>query len=378
MKLDTIVVHAGQSPDPSTGAIITPIYQTATYTLEEVGKNRGFDYSRSSNPNRRDLENKLAAIEGASYGVSFASGMSAVDSVIRLLSSGDHIVAVDDVYGGVSRLLNEVAICFGITVSYVDFSDPEKVISAVTPHTKLLWVETPTNPLLKIIDLRLVTKIARERDLLTVVDSTFATPYILRPIEWGADIVVHSTTKYLSGHNQVIGGACVTNHEPLYKKLKFIQKSVGAVSSPFDCWLTLLGIRSLCLRMERHSTNAMAVATYLESHPKVEKVIYPGLSSHPQHEVAKKLLSSFGGMISFTLRGNYEESLVFLKRLRLCALAESLGSVESMVTHPASMTHADVPRAERLARGLSDGLIRLSVGIEAANDIIGDLEQALD
>lgn len=377
MKFDTTVVHAGRAPDPSTGAIIPPIYQTATYALEEVGKDKGFDYTRSSNPTRLALEENLAALEGGNYAVSFASGMSAVDAVLRLLSAGDHIVSGDDVYGGVTRLLDQIISRCGISVTYVDTSEPQNITSAITPKTKLIWLETPTNPLLKITDLGAAVKIGKDHNIPVAVDSTFATPYLLRPLEWGVDIVVHSTTKYLSGHNQIIGGACITNNKQFYDDLKFIQKSVGAVSSPFDCWLTLLGIKTLSLRMERHSANGIAVASYLESHPKVEKVIYPGLTSHPQHKIAQEQMSGFGGMISLTLYGGFDAGVCLMNSVKLFSLAESLGAVESMITHPASMTHTDVPRETRLARGLTDGLVRISVGIEDQEDIIGDLDQAL-
>lgn len=377
MKFSTKAVRAGIVPDPTTGAIVPPIYQTATYVLEEIGKDRGFDYTRSSNPTRAVLEASVAALENGRYGVSFASGMSAVDAVARLLSSGDHVISSDDVYGGVSRLYNQILNRFGIEVTYVDTSNPENIVEAIRPNTKMIWLETPTNPLLKITDLQLVAQIAWEHRLLTAVDSTFATPYLLRPLELGIDIVVHSATKYLSGHNQIIGGIVVTNVESLYEQLKFMQKSVGAVSSPFDCWLTLLGIKTLPLRMEKHSENGMAVAKYLEAHPKVKKVIYPGLPSHPQHEIAKRQMKAFSGMIAFELVGDVQTGIDFMNAVELCSLAESLGAVETMVTHPASMTHTSVPRDVRYARGLTDSLVRLSVGIEDVEDIIADLDQAL-
>jgi cystathionine beta-lyase/cystathionine gamma-synthase len=378
MKFATKAVRAGISPDPTTGAIVPPIYQTATYTLEEVGKDKGFDYTRSSNPTRAVLEANLAALEGGQYGLSFASGMATVDAVTRLLSAGDHIISSDDVYGGVSRLFDQILSRYDLSFSYVDTSNPDNVVEAIQPNTKLIWVETPTNPLLKITDLEAVSKIAKERNILMGVDSTFATPYLLCPLDWGVDLVVHSTTKYISGHNQIIGGIVITNDKKLYEQLKFFQKSIGAVSSPFDCWLTLLGVKTLPLRMERHSENGMAVAQFLEGHPKVAKVIYPGLPSHPQHEIARRQMRAFSGMISFELKGNIEAGTTLMNKVKLCSLAESLGAVETMITHPASMTHAAVPREVRLKRGLTDSLVRLSVGIEDVEDIIADLEQALE
>ena len=378
MKFATKAIHSGITPDPSTGSIIPPIYQTATYVLEELGKDKGYDYTRSSNPTRKVLEDNLAALENGKYGISFASGMSAVDAVMKLFSAGDHIVTSDDVYGGVSRLFNTILTRYGLTFSFVDTTDPQNVEDAIQENTKLIWLETPTNPMLKVTDLEAVAKIGKAHGILTGVDSTFATPYLLRPLEWGIDIVVHSTTKYLSGHNQLIGGAIVVDQEELFNQFKYFQKSIGAVSSPFDCWLTLIGMKTLPLRMDKHSSNGMEVAKYLEAHPKVKRVIYPGLESHPGHKVAKAQMSGFSGMISFELEGTFESGVSLMQGVKLAQLAESLGAVETMITHPASMTHADVPREERLARGFSDSLVRLSVGIEDVEDIIYDLEQALD
>ena len=378
MKRDTTIVHAGISPDPTTGSIIPPIYETATYVLDEVGRDKGFDYTRSSNPTRQVLEDNLAAIEGGAHGISFASGMSAVDTCLKTLNTGDHVVCTDDVYGGVTRLFNQVLSRHGIGVTYVDSSHPETVRQAVRSETKMLWIETPTNPLLKVTDLAAMSEIAKEHDLIFAVDSTFATPVFLRPLDFGADIVMHSTTKYLSGHNQIIGGIIITNREDIRDQLKFLQKSVGAVSSPFDCWLTLLGVKTLHLRMERHAANAQRVAEFLEAHPKIARVIYPGLASHAQHEIAKSQMMGFSGMISFELTGGISAGKTMMNSVELCGLAESLGAVETMITHPATMTHVDVPVEERHARGLTDGLVRLSVGIEDADDIIADLEQALD
>ncbi len=378
MKFDTKVVRAGITPDPTTGSILPPIYETATYVLEEVGKDKGFDYTRSSNPTRQVLEENLAAIEGGKYAICFASGMSAVDSVMKLLSAGDHVVSSDDVYGGVSRHFNRVLARYGLNFSYVNSSEPEAVRKAIRPETKMLWVETPTNPLLKVTDLVAMADIAKQHDLYLGVDSTFATPVFLRPLEHGVDIVMHSTTKYLSGHNQIIGGALITNRQDIYDEMKFIQKTIGAVPSPFDCWLLLLGLKTLHLRMQRHAVSAQRVAEYLEGHPKVSEVTYPGLASHPQHEIAKSQMSGFSGMISFELKGGIAAGKAVMNNVKLCGLAESLGAVETMITHPATMTHVDVPPEERQARGLTDGLVRLSVGIEDVEDIVADLEQALD
>ena len=377
MKFDTKVVRAGIVPDPTTGSILPPIYETATYVLPEVGQDKGFDYTRSSNPTRQVLEENLAAIESADHAISFASGMAAVDACLKLLASGDHVVCGDDVYGGVTRHFDNVLSFYGLQFTYVDTTDPEAVRSAMTPKTRMLWIETPTNPLLKVTDMEAMVAVAREHDILLGVDSTFATPVFLRPLEFGADIVMHSTTKYLSGHNQIIGGVLATNSREIYDKMKFIQKTIGAVSSPFDCWLNLSGLKTLHLRMQRHEESAMQVATFLESHAKIERVLYPGLPSHPQHAVAKAQMSGFSGMITFELTGGTKAGKRLMNHVKLCGLAESLGSVETMITHPASMTHADVPPEDRRRRGLTDGLVRLSVGVEDVEDIILDLEQAL-
>ena len=378
MKFDTKVVHAAIKPDPTTGSILPPLYQTATYVLEEVGKDKGFDYTRSANPTRQVLEENLAAIEGGKYGICFASGMAAVDSCLKLLKAGDHIVCTDDVYGGVYRHFSNILVKYNLSFTYVDTSNPEEVIKAVRKETKMLWIETPTNPLLKITDLKAMADISKEYNLYYCVDSTFATPVFLKPLEFGADIVMHSTTKYLSGHNQLIGGIVITNREDLCEEMKFVQKTIGAVPSPFDCWLTLLGVKTLSLRMERHSVNGQIVAEFLENHPKVARVTYPGLQSHPKYQIAKEQMSGYGGMISFELKGGLPAGKTVMNSVKLCALAESLGSVETMITHPASMTHGDVPREDRYARGLTDGLVRISVGIEDPDDIVDDLNQALE
>ena len=378
MKFDTKVVRAGISPDPTTGSILPPIYETATYVLPEVGRDLGFDYTRSSNPTRQVLEDNLAAIENGKHAISFASGMSAVDACFKLFSAGDRIVCGDDVYGGVTRLLDNIIVQQGLSVSYVDTTNTDAVRAAITPATRMLWIETPTNPLLKVSDLEAMVSIARENNILLGVDSTFATPVFLRPLDFGADIVMHSTTKYLSGHNQIIGGVLITSDQRVYEKMKFIQKSIGAVSSPFDCWLNLSGLKTLHLRMKRHEESAMQVAQFLESHAKIDRVLYPGLPSHPQHAVAKAQMSGFSGMIAFELTGGTGAGKTLMNNVQLCGLAESLGSVETMITHPASMTHADVPVEDRRKRGLTDGLVRLSVGIEDVEDIIADLENALE
>jgi cystathionine beta-lyase/cystathionine gamma-synthase len=378
VKFDTKVVRAAIKPDPTTGSIVPPIYETATYVLDEVGKDKGFDYTRSANPTRQVLEENLAAIEGGAYGVCYSSGMAAVDSCTKLLSAGDHVVCSDDVYGGTSRHFNKVLARYGLSFTYVDTSQPETVRQAIRPETKMLWVETPTNPLLKVTDLAAMGEIAKENDLLFGVDSTFATPVFLHPLEYGADMVLHATTKYLSGHNQLIGGVVITNRKDIYDDLKFVQKTIGAVPSPFDCWLALLGVKTLHLRMARHAESAQAVAEFLENHPKVARVSYPGLPSHPQHDIAKAQMSGFSGMISFELKGGIPAGTAVMNNVELCGLAESLGAVETMITHPATMTHAEVPAEDRAARGLSDGLVRLSVGIEDVDDIIADLAQALE
>jgi cystathionine beta-lyase/cystathionine gamma-synthase len=378
LKFNTKVVRASSKPDKTTGAVVPPIYQTATYVLDEVGVDKGFDYTRASNPTRQLLEEHLAAIEGAKYGICFSSGMSAVDSVLKLLKSGDHIVCSDDVYGGVSRHFNTVLVNYGLEFTYVNSSNPDEVASAVQSNTKLLWIETPTNPLLKITDLHAMNKIAKSNNLIFGVDATFSTPVFLRPLEFGADLVMHSTTKYLSGHNQIIGGSLHTNDKDIFDKMKFIQKTIGAVSSPFDCFLTMLGLRTLHLRMQRHAENAQVVAEFLENHPKVARVAYPGLKSDPGHIIAKEQMSGYSGMISFELSGGIPAGKHLMNNVKLCFLAESLGAVETMITHPATMTHADVPEEERHARGLTDGLVRLSVGIEDKDDIIEDLSQALE
>jgi len=378
MKFDTKVLHAAIKPDLTTGSIVTPLHQTATYVMEEVGKDKGFDYARSANPTRQMMEDHLAALDSGKYGVAFSSGMAAVDSCLKLLKTGDHVICSDDVYGGTYRLFNQLLINYDLHFTYVDTSFPEKIEKAIRPETKMIWAETPTNPLLKITDLNAVAKIAKKHDLIFGIDTTFITPVFLRPLEFGADLVIHSTTKYLSGHSQLIGGVVITNREDLFDQLKFVQKTVGAIPSPFDCWLTLLGVKTLDIRMKKHASNAQGVAEFLENHPKVASVTYPGLPSHPMYQVAKEQMSGFSGMISFELTGGISAGKTLMNSVQLAQIAESLGSVETMIAHPATMTHTAIPKEERLASGLTDGLVRLSVGIENVNDIIHDLEIALE
>ena len=378
MKFDTKVLHAAIKPDLTTGSIVTPLHQTATYVMEEVGKDKGFDYARSANPTRQMMEDHLAALDSGKYGVAFSSGMAAVDSCLKLLKSGDHVICSDDVYGGTYRLFNQLLINYDMHFTYVDTSFPDKIEKAIRPETKMIWAETPTNPLLKITDLNAVAKIAKKHDLIFSIDTTFITPVFLRPLEFGADLVIHSTTKYLSGHSQLIGGTVITNREDLFDQLKFVQNTVGAIPSPFDCWLTLLGVKTLDIRMKKHASNAQGVAEFLENHPKVASVTYPGLPSHPMYQVAKEQMSGFSGMISFELTGGISAGKTLMNSVQLAQIAESLGSVETMIAHPATMTHTAIPKGERLATGLTDGLVRISVGIENVNDIIHDLEIALE
>jgi len=378
MKEDTKIVRGKFKSDPTTGAIEPPIYQTTTYVLEEIGKNKGFDYTRASNPTRQILEEHLALIEGGKYAVAFSSGLSACDAVFRLLKAGDGIVASLDMYGGVSRLLNNLFTPNNFIVTYVDTTNLEEVEKAIKKNTKMLWVETPSNPNLCISDLEGLNKIAKKYNLIYAVDSTFATPYLLKPLEFGADLVIQSTTKYLSGHNQIIGGAVITNNEKYFERLKFYQKAIGAVPSPFDCFLTMLGLKTLHIRMKKHCENAQIISRFLEENFEIKKVIYPGLKSHPQHKIAKKQMKGFSGMITFELKGNFERAVKFMNSLKLCSLAESLGGTETMVTHPASMTHTEVPKEVREKLGLTDTLIRLSVGLEDPEDIIEDLIYAIE
>jgi cystathionine beta-lyase/cystathionine gamma-synthase len=377
MDFATRAIHAGQDPDPATGATIVPIYATSTYTQEGVGEHKGFDYSRSVNPTRRALEHQLAALEDAAYGYAFSSGMAAESAIMNLLSAGDHAVVTDDLYGGTYRLFSKVLVRYGITFDYVDMSDLAAVRAVIKPNTKLFWLETPTNPLLKLIDIAAVVGL-RTAGQIVVVDNTFASPYFQSPLALGADIVVHSTTKYIGGHSDVIGGAVLTNDAALAETIKFHQNAVGGVPGPFDAFLTLRGAKTLALRMREHERNAHAIATFLEERDDVARVYYPGLASHPQHALAQRQMRGFGGMVSMTLRGRQSRALAFAKRTKLFSLAESLGGVESLICHPARMTHGSIPKEERERRGITDGLLRLSVGIESAADLIADLRAALD
>jgi len=376
MGFSTKAIHAGQEPDPTTGAIMTPVYLTSTYVQEELGKHKGYEYTRVSNPTRTALEANVAALEGGAYGFAFASGMAAITAIFHLLKNGDHVIVSRNVYGGTYRVAMQVLNSYGLKFEFVDTKDAQQIERSLTPDTKMLFIETPTNPTMEITDLRAVATIARKNNLLSVVDNTFATPYFQQPLRFGIDIVVHSATKYLNGHSDMLGGVIVTNRDDIRDRLRFIQKSVGGVMSPFDAWLCLRGIKTLAVRMERHAANAMEVARFLAPHPAVTLVNYPGLPTHPQHPLAKKQMSGFSGMISFDV-GSLAKAKRVLKRVKLCALAESLGGVETLISHPATMTHASIPREERIKNGITDGLIRLSVGIEDADDIIEDLKQAL-
>src|ERR1700726_2028624 len=377
MKFSTRAIHAGQEPDPTTGSVMTPIYQTSTYAQAGLGENKGFEYSRTGNPTRAALESCMAALEEGTYSLAFASGMAAETAILSLLSAGDHVVSCDDTYGGTYRIFERVMRRYGVEASYVaarNLADYEK---AIRPNTKMIWLETPTNPLLGLIDIQKVAAIAHSKNLLVVVDNTFASPYFQQPLKLGADIVVHSTTKYINGHSDVIGGALVTSNEEAYQSIKFYQNAAGGVPGPFDTWLTLRGIKTLAVRMRQHESNALAVAHFLHEHPRVEKVYYPGLPSHPDYELAKRQMSGFGGMVSFQFKGTYADVVSMVRRFKVIALAESLGGVESLVCHPASMTHGSIPKDIRESRGLTDTLLRLSVGIEDIEDIVADLEQAL-
>lgn len=375
----TRAIHAGQEACPSTGSLITPIYQTSTFVLDELGKNKGYQYARSHNPTRTALEECLASLEGARYGLAAASGLAAVSIVLDLLKAGDHVVVGEDVYGGVYRLFERVLRKFNLNFTYIDASNLEAVENAITPETKLVWIESPTNPLLKLADIRAIANICQRRrtPVRLCVDNTFATPYFQRPIELGADIVVHSTTKYLSGHSDIIGGAVICNDEELYSELKFFQNASGAVPGPFDCFLALRGVKTLALRLREHERNATSIARYLENHSQVEKVYYPGLPSHPQFDLAKTQMAGFGGVVAFVVKGGLEAATTVVNSTSLFQLAESLGGVKSLICHPATMTHAPIPKEVREPLGIVDGLIRLSVGIEESNDLLSDLETVL-
>jgi cystathionine beta-lyase/cystathionine gamma-synthase len=378
-QLATRVIHAGQSPDPTTGAVMTPIYATSTYVQESPGKHKGFEYSRTRNPTREAYEKCIADLESGQRGFAFASGLAASATVLELLNPGDHVIAMDDMYGGTYRLLEKVRKrSAGIHVSYVDLLNIENFKNAIRPETKLIWIESPTNPMLKIVDLKKIIAIAKQHRIISVVDNTFATPMLQRPLELGFDIVVHSATKYINGHSDMVGGMVVVGeNNVIADQIAFLQNAVGSIAGPFDSFLALRGVKTLAIRMEQHCKNALALAEWLEKHPLVAKVIYPGLKSHPQHELAKQQMQGFGGMISVELKCNLEDTVKMLERCEVFSLAESLGGVESLIEHPAIMTHASIPKEQREALGIKDGLIRISVGIEAFEDLKNDLEQAL-
>lgn len=377
MGFSTDCIHAGQEPEPHTGAVTIPIYQTSTYVQPELGRHKGYEYARTQNPTREALEGNLATLERGKNARCFASGMSAIDTVFRLLSSGDHVVAGENMYGGSFRLFHRVLERFGLQFTYVDTSSVDAVRKAIRPETKIVYLETPTNPMMTVTDLAACSDVAHKAKALVVVDNTFCSPYIQRPIELGADIVVHSTTKFLNGHSDSVGGAVITNSDEIGQQVAFLQNAVGAILSPFDSWLVLRGIKTLAVRMECHEKNGMAMANYLRNQSKVKKVYYPGLSDHPQHDLAKRQMNGFGSMISFEL-GSFDNAKKFLDRVRLCSLAESLGGVETLISHPISMTHGSVPEETRKRLGITPGLVRISVGIEDIEDLIADVENAFD
>lgn len=379
-RIETLAVHAGQAPEPQTGAVNTPIFMSSTYAQSGPGEHKGFEYSRTHNPTRFALEDNLAALEGGRHGLCFASGCAATTTILHMLKAGDHVIAGDDLYGGTYRIFERVMRQFGLDVTYVDPTQPEAFAAAIRPTTRLIWLETPTNPMLKICDIAAVADVAHRHKLILCVDNTFLSPVLQQPLKLGATIVVHSVTKYLGGHSDVVGGALVTSDPEIYDRLKFLQNAIGAVPSPMDCFLVLRGTKTLALRMQRHTENAMALATWLEAQPIVERVIYPGLPSHPQYALGQRQHAGAGGMISFIVRPGtrpaLERSRNILRRCRLFACAESLGGVESLIEHPAIMTHASIPAAQRQQLGISDGLIRVSTGIEHIDDLRSDLEQA--
>jgi cystathionine gamma-lyase len=379
LGFSTRCVHAGQEPDPTTGAVMMPIYTTSTFVQQSPGVHKGFDYARTKNPTRMAFERCIADLEGGQAAFAFASGLAAISTALECLDHGSHIIAVDDLYGGSRRLFHRVRNrSAGLDISQLDLSDAGKIEAAIRPNTRLIWIETPTNPLLKLVDLERVAAIAKKRGILTGADNTFASPYVQNPLEYGIDLVVHSTTKYLNGHSDMVGGvAIVGSNAELADQMKFLQNAVGAIQGPFDSFLALRGLKTLALRMERHCASALKIAAWLESHPKVKRVFYPGLASHPQHALAKKQMRAFGGMISAELAGTLDDSRRFLERCRLFALAESLGGVESLIEHPALMTHGSVPPEVRATLGITDTLVRLSIGVEDADDLIADLAAAL-
>ena len=379
MKFGTKTIHAGQHADPTTGAIMTPVYQTSTYIQEKPGDHKGYEYSRTGNPTRKALEDNIAALESGKYGLCFGSGLAAVDSIIKLLSPGDEVISTNDLYGGTYRIFTKVFEQFGIKFHFTGMGNIEKIAALINSNTKMIWAETPTNPMLNIIDITALSKLSKSNDLLLVVDNTFATPYLQRPIELGADIVMHSLTKYMGGHSDVIMGAAICNDENIAEKLYFLQNSCGAVPGPQDAFLVLRGIKTLHLRMQRHCENGKVISDFLSNHSKVKNVFWPGLKSHPNHDVAEKQMNGFGGMVSFDLKGNQlEDAIKVVSATKYFTLAESLGGVESLIGHPASMTHAAIPKAEREVTGVVDSLIRLSVGIEDVEDLVEDLDQAFN
>jgi cystathionine beta-lyase/cystathionine gamma-synthase len=377
MGFATTAIHIGSEPDEATGSVTVPIYQTSTYAQDALGKHKGYEYARTQNPTRSALERNLAALEGARFGFAFASGMAAIDATLRLVKSGEHVVVSDNTYGGTARLFNRILTNYGITFDYVDTSEPLNVEAAIKPNTKMLFVETPTNPVMIVTDLKEVSEIAHRAGARVVCDNTFMSPYLQRPLEFGVDIVVHSTTKYLNGHSDGVGGVVVLNDEEDANWIGFVQNSAGAILSPFDSWLVMRGTKTLALRMEQHDKSGRSVAAFLEEHPKVHKVYYPGSASHPQHALARRQQHGFGGMVAFDV-GSLANARTVLESVKLCTLAESLGGVETLISHPATMTHASVDEAKRQRLGITDGLVRISVGIEDTDDIIADLDQALD
>jgi len=378
MKFETKVIHAGISPDPGTGAVMTPIFQTSTYVQQSPGDHKGYEYARTQNPTRTVLQNNLAALENGKYGIAFASGMAAMDAIIKLLKPGDEIIATNDLYGGSYRLLKQIYENFGIHTTFTDMSDIDNVRALINDQTRMLWVETPTNPLLNIIDIEAVCAVSKEKDLMTCVDNTFASPFLQNPLDYGADLVMHSATKYIGGHSDLVMGVVIVNDEELAERLEFVQNAVGAIPGPQDCFLALRGIKTLPIRMERACENATKIAEFLLSHEVVGDVFYPGLPDHPGHEVAQKQMRDFGAVVSFNLKDdNMEEAMKIMSRTTYFLLAESLGGVESLIGHPPTMTHGSIPREERLAAHLKDSTIRLSVGVEHIDDLIGDLDRAL-
>jgi cystathionine beta-lyase/cystathionine gamma-synthase len=377
MGFATTAIHAGSEPDEATGAVTVPIYQTSTYAQDALGKNKGYEYARTQNPTRSAVERNVAALEGGRFGYAFASGMAAIDATLRLVKAGEHVIVSDNTYGGTARLFNRILANYNLTFDYVDTSDPLNVEAALKPNTKMVFLETPTNPVMILTDLKEVSEIAHRAGARVVCDNTFMSPYLQRPLEFGCDIVVHSTTKYLNGHSDGVGGMVVLNDEEDANWIGFVQNSAGAILSPFDSWLVLRGTKTLALRMEQHDKTGRAVAAFLEEHPKVKKVYYPGAASHPQHALARRQQHGFGGMVSFDV-GSLEAARKVLESVKLCTLAESLGGVETLISHPATMTHASVDEAKRQRLGITDGLVRISVGIEDTDDIIADLDQALD